>query len=312
MEPQVKFPLITNIQRYSLDDGPGIRTVVFIKGCPLHCPWCHNPENISTQMGLYFHVDKCERCGKCAMVCPENAITLPGSNGSPPQRDRDKCSQCMKCVIECPTGALEQVGEALTMEQIIREAVSDMPFYRKSGGGVTISGGEPLLFPEFTLELARQLKKKYVHVAVETSGFGSWEHLNKLAEYVDLFLYDLKHMNILKHQTVVGVPNHIIHDNLRKLVNLSKKVIIRVPVIPGFNNEVHNFKIMVEFLETLDRQVEAVDLLPFHNFGERKHKQLDKKYNYKGIANMEKEEVEEFIEILKNVAKTSIGGVTIQ
>ncbi len=311
MEPQIKMPLITNIQRYSLDDGPGIRTVVFIKGCPLHCPWCHNPENISNKMGLYFHADKCERCGRCVAVCPENAITLLEFDGSLPQRDRDKCSQCMKCVLECPTGALEQVGETLTMDDILRESVSDMPFYRKSGGGVTISGGEPLLFPEFTLELARELKKKYVHVAVETSGFGDWEHLSKIAEYADLFLFDLKHMNSLRHQAVVGVPNNIIHDNLRKLVNLNR-VVVRVPVIPGFNNDNHNFNTMAEFLKSLNRPVASVDLLPFHNFGEKKYRQLDKKYNYKGMPNMQKEEVTEFMEILKGTVNTTIGGITIQ
>ena len=312
MESQIKIPLITNIQRYSLDDGPGIRTVVFFKGCPLHCPWCHNPENISTKMGLYFHADKCERCGRCAAVCPENAITLPGLDGSPPRRDRDKCSQCMKCVLACPAGALEQVGESLTIDQILREAVSDMPFYRKSGGGVTISGGEPLLFPEFTLELVRELKKKYVHVAVETSGFGGWDHLSRIAEYTDLFLYDLKNMSYLKHQVVVGVPNDIIHHNLRRLVNLKTKVIVRVPVIPGFNNDKHNFKMMVDFLETLDRPVEAIDVLPFHNFAETKYKQLDKGYNYKGMPNMEKETVTELLEGCKSNIKITIGGITIQ
>ncbi|AGL00208.1 glycyl-radical enzyme activating protein [Desulfoscipio gibsoniae] len=312
MDPQIKIPLITNIQRYSLDDGPGIRTVIFMKGCPLHCPWCHNPENISPKMGLYFHEDKCERCERCAAVCPEKAITLPGADGSPPIRDRDKCTQCMQCALACPAGALEQVGEVLTIEEIIREAISDMPFYRKSGGGVTISGGEPLLFPEFTLELAQELKKKVIHVAVETSGFGSWEHLSQIATYADMFLYDIKHMNSLKHQAFVGVPNNIIHDNLRKLVKLGKKVIVRVPVIPGFNNEKHNFEMMAEFLRTLDGPVQAVDLLPFHNFGEAKYKQLDKDYNYKGRPNMEKEEVVQFSEILQNVIRTTIGGVTIQ
>lgn len=308
MKPQIEIPLISNIQRYSLDDGPGIRTVVFLKGCPLCCPWCHNPENISVKMELYFYADKCERCGRCAEVCPENAITLPGPNGEPPRRDRDKCSRCMKCAWKCPSGALSQIGESLTMEQIMREALSDMAFYGNSGGGVTISGGEPLFFPGFTLELVKELKSKFVHVAVETSGFGTWEHLSNIAEYVDLFLYDLKHMNSLKHQAFVGIPNNIIHDNLRKLVNLNTKVIIRVPVIPNFNNEKHNYEMMVEFLKTLDRPVEAVDLLPFHKFAETKYNQLEQNYNYKGVPYMEKEEVAEFVEILQKSFKTTVGG----
>jgi len=214
----------------------------------------------------------------------------------------------MKCVLKCPARALEQVGETLTIEQIVREAISDMPFYRKSGGGVTISGGEPLFFPEFTLELVKELKNKYVHVAVETSGFGSWEHLSKIAEYVNLFLFDLKHMNSLKHQEFVGIPNNIIHDNLRKLVNLNTKVIIRVPVIPNFNNEKHNYEMMVEFLKTLDRPVEAVDLLPFHKFAETKYNQLEQNYNYKGVPYMEKEEVAEFVKVLQKYFKTTVGG----
>jgi pyruvate formate lyase activating enzyme len=195
------------------------------------------------------------------------------------------------------------------MEKILKETLSDMLFYKNSGGGVTISGGEPLLFHEYTVELAKRLQAEKCHVAVETSCFGKWEHLNELAGCVDLFLTDIKCMDSYQHKFFVGVPNELILDNMRKLVNQGAQVRIRVPVIPGFNDNKENFERMAEFLLSLDRPVEAVDLLPYHGFAESKYDQLDREYKYKGLPSMEQEEVIEFEQILKYKGlSTTIGG----
>lgn len=309
MKSEKKIPLITNIQRFSMDDGPGIRTIVFLKGCPLSCPWCHNPECVFPEVDIYYYEQKCVRCGLCSEICPEKAITIPGPNGEPPQRDRKKCTRCMQCVNSCPQGALSTVGELWSMEKILQETLSDMLFYKNSGGGVTISGGEPLLFHEYSIDLAQRLQVEKCHVAVETSCFGKWEYLNELAGYVDLFLTDIKCMNFAQHKSFIGVPNELILDNIRRLVNLGANVRIRVPVIPGFNDNKENFERMAEFLLTLERPVEAIDLLPFHNFAESKYNQLDREYKYKGLPNMEQEEAVQFEQILKDKGlSTTIGG----
>lgn len=309
MKSEGKVPLLTNIQRFSMDDGPGIRTIVFFKGCPLSCPWCHNPECVFPEVDFYYYEQKCVRCGLCAEICPEKAITLPGPNGEPPRRDRKKCTRCMECVNSCPQGALSSVGELWSMEKILQEALSDMLFYKNSGGGVTISGGESLLFHEYAIELAKRLQAEKCHVAVETSCFGKWEHLNELASCVDLFLTDIKCMDPSQHKSFVGVPNELILDNIRKLVNQGKQVRIRVPVIPGFNDNRENFERMAEFLLSLERPVEAVDLLPYHSFAESKYDQLDREYKYKGLPNMEQEEAAQFELILKDKGlSTTIGG----
>lgn len=305
----VKKPLITEIQRFATENGPGIRSVVFIKGCPLHCPWCYSPECISTEAELFYDEDKCTVCGQCAKACPEKAITMLGPKGKLPHRNRKRCTGCMECVKACPQNALSRAGEHLTVEQVLKEALSDMPFYKNSGGGVTISGGEPLFFPEYTIELARRLQNADCHVAVESSGFGKWEDLKQLAAYTNLFLYSIKHMNPLKHRVVTGVSNDLILSNLQKLAGQNVKIRIRVPVVPGFNNEKHNFESMAAFFSTLDKKVTAVDLLPFYNLAGTKYRQLEKDYKYEGQPSMEDEEVRELEEVLKNKGfVTTVGG----
>jgi len=303
------YPLTTNIQRFSLDDGPGIRTTLFLKGCPLHCPWCHNPETQSQEVEIYYHEAKCVRCGLCAEVCPEKAITPPGPNGEAPQRDREACSRCMECVKACQYQALTKVGEEMPMEDILREVLSDMPFYKSSGGGVTISGGEPLLFCDFVVELALRLRKEDCHVAVETSGFGKWEDLYRLSEHIDLFLYDVKHIDDSKHKEEIGVPVAPVLDNLRRLSERKTNIRVRIPVIPGFNMDKDCFGKIGDFLLGLDPPPEAVDLLPYHGFAEGKYEQLDRPYKYVGLESLERDDVLELEDILKTKGlSTTVGG----
>lgn len=305
-----RVPLITEIQRYCISDGPGIRTLIFLKGCSLDCPWCHNPECKSPEIDIYYHEDKCQKCGKCIEICPQRAISWLSSKKEAILRDREKCSKCLKCVESCPFKALEKVGQALAFDRIIDEALRDRAFYETSGGGITLSGGDPLFFPEYSLKLLKKFKAEMIHTAVETSGSYKWEILEEIAEYTDLFLYDIKCMDPTMHKRFIGVDNKLILNNLRKLSAVKANIRIRVPVIPRFNNNKENFELLVDYLQSLENPVLAVDLLPFHNSAEKKYIQLGLNYAYKGEPFMEKKEVEwikDFLE--KNNITTTIGGI---
>ncbi|HBY57499.1 MAG TPA: hypothetical protein DEG96_06530 [Candidatus Atribacteria bacterium] len=306
----LKIPLITEIQRYCANDGPGIRTVIFFKGCSLNCPWCHNPECKSPKVDIYYHEDKCQHCGRCIENCPQGAISWRSPKKEAILIDKEKCNKCLKCVEGCPFKALEKVGQALAFEQIVDEALRDKPFYETSNGGVTLSGGDPLFFPEFSLKLLKKFKAEMIHTAVETSGYSKWEILKEITKYTDLFLYDLKCMDSIKHKDVIGVDNRLILDNLKRLSALKANIRIRVPVIPRFNDNKENFSLMVDYLQALQNPTIAVDLLPFHNSAEKKYTQLGLNYIYRGEPFMEKEQVEwieNFLE--KNNITTTIGGL---
>ncbi len=306
----MKVPLIPEIQRYCVNDGPGIRSLVFFKGCPLDCPWCHNPEYKRLGVDLYFYEDKCVRCGECVKVCPENAITPIGPNGEPPLIDKKKCKKNLKCVDACKYGAREIISGKYDLERAIEEALKDRDFYASSGGGVTISGGEPLLFPEFTAIFAKRLKDEFIHVAVETSAYCRWDDLKRVVDFVDLFLIDIKCMDSKKHRNFIGVGNELILQNIAELSKEHRNIRIRVPVIPEFNDNKENFEMMVEFLSELEGPIEGVDLLPFHNSAEKKYKQLGIEYKYEGMPFMEADEVKPFATILeKGGIEVTIGGM---
>jgi len=265
--------IIFNIQRYSIHDGPGIRTTVFLKGCPLNCWWCQNPESQLSGQEMVFWEDRCISCGACSTICPSNAIQI--KNGIP-VTEKEKCLLCGKCTEKCPALAREMIGKRLTTEEVIKEIEKDLVFYKESAGGVTFSGGEPLGQSEFLEGLLNSCRDKKIHTAVDTSGYISWGILNKIHPKVDLFLYDLKLMDSKKHKKYTGVSNEIILENLKKLSSVHHNIFVRFPLIPGINDDYQNIKETGEFLSSL--KITQVNLLSYHYIGIDKYRRLGRTY----------------------------------
>jgi pyruvate formate lyase activating enzyme len=262
--------MVFNIMRYSVNDGPGIRTTVFLKGCPLRCRWCHNPESISPRQEIAYKQDRCLKCGDCLGACPHGAIVpLDGYFITL----RKRCHQCGTCVEVCVSDARELVGKEMTVAQVMKEVEKDIVFYNESGGGVTFSGGEPLLQSDFLLELLKACKENGIHTAIDTTGLAAPEMLETVSGYTDLFLYDLKILNDAKHVEFTGASNVPILSNLQLLVLEGREVVIRVPIIPGFNDNLVDIKEMGQFVASLGG-VREIDLLPFHEIGRSKYERL--------------------------------------
>ena len=302
---QVTF--LTNIQRYSINDGPGIRTTVFLKGCTLNCKWCHNPECIRALPEIYFVGAKCRRCGLCNAICPVGAIFPPSYDPMARKIDREKCDRCLKCVEVCPFGGLAKVGFSLSLEEVLDEVRRDWLFYEDSGGGITVSGGEPLFQPDFTREFLKCCKEERFHTCLDTCAYAEWEVIEHVLPYVDLALCDLKHMDSIRHFEETGVLNELILDNIKKIAD-RVPVRIRLPLIPGFNDSPENIEKTVKFVRSLSN-VEGVDILPFHVWAEAKYRKLEKVYAYADTPDMTEEEARKAEEIFKgNGLQTTIGG----
>jgi len=275
--PQLKeFPraMIFDIERHALHDGPGIRTLVFLKGCNIQCKWCSNPEGQNMTKDLMLYRDKCTMCLKCADTCPEKAIS---ESGNEVVTDRLLCTVCGVCVDVCPSGARKIVGREMGADEVFEIIKKDDIFYRYSEGGITISGGEPLLFPVFLDSLFRLCRQQGIHTAVETCGYVPWQNIKDLSPRINLFLYDLKHMDQDKHNKFIGTGNKLILENLVKLDKLNPQLIIRIPVIPGFNDTVSEINEILNFIYTL-KHVQEVHLLPYHNLGKSKYAALNIPY----------------------------------
>jgi len=266
--------LIFDIKKYSIHDGPGIRTTVFFKGCPLSCWWCHNPESQSPVREMLLRDNRCIRCGACIDTCPHHAISWDGDEVI---TDRAKCEQCGTCTAVCYADARESVGREVTVEQVMTEIERDIAFYDESGGGVTFSGGEPLLQRDFLFELLQACKAKEIHTAVDTSGCAAWPTFDRIRPYVDLFLYDLKLMNDDKHREFTGVSNQSILKNLQALSQQGHHIIVRVPIIPGINDDDETVQQIGAFANTLPHLI-GVDILPYHHIGIDKYLRLNKPY----------------------------------
>lgn len=278
---------IFDIQGFSTQDGPGIRTTVFFKGCPLHCPWCHSPESQHFYPELCFMNEKCLGTIKCAdaciNLCPEKAISLGSLRKSLVSSDmlqmisidRSICNNCGKCTQKCYQKALYICGTAYTVEEAVSQALKDRPFFEASGGGVTLSGGECLSQADFAVALLKELKRVGVHTAVDTTGFVKQSVIDSVLPYTDLFLYDLKHMDSATHQAITGVPNELILSNAEHIASLGGKLQIRIPIIPGFNSSKANMRATAEFCKKLGDAVTCIQLLPYHNMGTSKYFMLN-------------------------------------
>lgn len=269
--------VVFDVKRGSAEDGPGIRTTVFLKGCPLRCAWCHNPEGLDPRPVLSVTPGRCVRCGACVDACPEGAITL--TEDGTPVTDRDRCAAAGRCVDACPTGARELLGAAWSSAALVDEVARDRPFFEASGGGVTFSGGEPLAQPDFLLACLRACRDRGLHTAVDTSGYAPRAVALAAAEAAGLVLFDLKHPDPARHARFTGVPLRVIVDNLRGLDAAGARLWLRVPVIPGVNDDAEARDGFVALLGTL-RHRYPVWLLPYHETAAAKYARLGRGYGF--------------------------------
>jgi pyruvate formate lyase activating enzyme len=279
---------IFNIQKFSLQDGPGIRTTVFLKGCPLRCRWCSNPESQLPYPEIMVHSIRCIGCLSCMETCPNGAILLKEDRVM--NIDRNKCDLCYQCTEVCPSGALEMTGRSMMVSEVMEKVMQDRLFYINSGGGVTFSGGEPLAQPEFLLALLKEAKRESLHTVLDTSGYTTWERIEKILNYVDLILYDMKLLDSDLHIQWTGVSNDLILENLKRISGTGKaKIWIRVPIIPSVNNTIEE----VERLKTLVKKINPakVSLLPYHTWGVSKYEKLGLKYDLTAMRPLEEEDL---------------------
>lgn len=262
---------VFDIKRYAVHDGPGIRTTVFLKGCPLRCAWCHNPESQSPELEFQWRGDTCIACDLCVDACESDALQRNNDTGQ--RRNLDKCIRCLSCADACPSQATEVIGRDMTADEVVAEVVRDTAFYDESGGGVTLSGGEPLVQSEFTIDLLRRCGEHHLHRAVDTCGCVPTESLLRAAEHAELFLYDVKHMNPEAHRKATGANNRLILDNLTALATTKVDIEIRVPVIPGVNDDHDNARATARFLAALNRPLK-VRLLAYHPMARHKYLRL--------------------------------------
>lgn len=348
--------VIFNIQKYSLHDGPGIRTTVFLKGCPLRCRWCHNPESQSSAPELIYWESRCVGCGACVKACPSAALALVEAavetgttsslpffycyqmiNANPAERgmvtrtgdeipapaaapssargsaathfisyDRTKCTSCGRCASACAAGAREIAGRTVTTAAVMADILRDRIFYDQSGGGVTFSGGEPLMQPAFLKGLLESCREEGLRTTVDTSGFASWEALEPLVPLVDLFLYDVKLMDDRKHVKYTGASNRIVLDNLKRLAAGHPGVLARIPLIPGVNDDDHNIGCTGEFLRRCG--VTRVSVLPYHSLGADKYRRLGRDYLLANLLPPTKEAVDGAADILRGLGLTVSSG----
>ena len=286
---------VFNVQRYTLHDGPGLRTEFFLKGCPLRCRWCSNPESQKVKIEVGVYSTKCisqEKCGGCLDVCPEKGALI-FKDGKVALVDRSKCTGCLACVDDCPSEALRQWGKMMTVEECMKVIRRDKGYYDRSGGGVTVSGGDPLMQADFVAELFKACQAEGFHTCFETEMFGNWDNVEKVLPYSDMFIADIKHLNDETHRAHTGVSNKTILENLKKLSTRNKPIVLRIPVIPGFNDTMENMEETADFiLDEMGGHVRTLQLLSFMRLGEEKYASLGRAYPMEDL-NLNREELTE-------------------
>jgi pyruvate formate lyase activating enzyme len=265
--------IVFDIQTFSLHDGPGIRTLVFLKGCPLSCIWCQNPESQRYQPEILLYQEKCTGCGQCVPACPSKAIKIVNGRS---QTDRILCQGCGVCALKCPNEARTLAGKTMSAEEVFAVVKKDEIFYKNSGGGVTLSGGDPLAQAEFSTAILRQCKQAGLHTAIETSGMAQWDTCKKVLENVDLVLYDFKHMNAVAHKKFTGVSNELILENVKRIhTELKLPIVARMPIIPGYNDDISNIEATGKFIADELGLNTKVNILAYHRLGESKYQKLE-------------------------------------
>ena len=300
---------ITNIQKFSIHDGDGIRTTVFFKGCPLKCEWCHNPETQRFEKEMEVDGEKCTGCGTCASVCPNGAVRMTEDHR--PAWDPKACTFCGKCENFCPAGVREIVGREYTVKELTKELMKDQMFYEESGGGVTFSGGEVMSMDmDFILAMAKELKRQDVTLTIDTCGYVPYERFEKILPYVNTFLYDVKVMDPELHKKYMGTDNKLILENLIRLSQDGARIYIRIPTIKEVNGNEENMKETIAFLKEHDIHPAGVNLLPYHDTGSGKYAKLGMEYKGTDLHAPDKEEMEAFAALFVNAGftNTKIGG----
>jgi pyruvate formate lyase activating enzyme len=299
--------IIFNIQRFSIHDGPGIRTTVFMNGCPLRCFWCQNPESQTLRPEIFFDAEKCKGCGKCVQACPEGAVEISEGRS---KTNRGLCKGIGKCAEVCPNEARNLIGREAKLEEVFKEVAADAIFYQESEGGVTLSGGEPLTQPQFAMSLLKLCKEAGIHTVIETCGYGRWETVRQILNYVDLVLYDFKHMDPVEHEKGTGVSNELILENSKKIYHeLFVPILARVPIIPGYNDSVMNIEATAKFIATELGSSIKVHLLPYHRLGETKYERLERPSQSISIEPPSEEHMSELPRIVESFGLTAmIGG----
>lgn len=294
-----KQGLIFNIQKFSLHDGPGIRTVVFLKGCPLRCCWCSNPESQITKKQVLWDKDKCTSCFHCCHICSHQGISFIEGRL---HIEETKCAACGLCISNCPESALKMEGEYHSVDEVMDICMQDYDFYEESHGGVTISGGEGMMYPDFVINLFKRLKEKNIHTAIETTGYVDSDVFNNVANYTDLLLFDVKHYDREKHLEGTDVYNDLIVQNLKNAIDNKRKILPRIPVIPGFNNSLKDAEGLSDLL--LFVRANRVQLLPFHQFGEKKYEMLNMPYDLSSCKALYPEDLQDYQKIFTDKGLT--------
>ena len=294
------------MQRFAIHDGPGIRTLIYMKGCPLKCLWCSSPQTQKPSTEI-LHIElNCKKCGSCIEVCSNNAITISDKNDI--QIDRKLCNSCGECVETCLNQALKLAGNKVTVEELFKEVNKDSPFYRRSNGGITVGGGEPTMQHEFVTAFLKRCKQIYIHTAMESCGYVKWEYLEKLLEHLDLVYFDIKHMDPLVHKELTGVSNELILENIKKASAL-RPVIIRIPVATGLNDSDENILATARFATGLGSNLQRIEILPYHKFGTHLYDQLGIEYKLKDVDPPSDERMEKLKELIESCGiKAQIGG----